>query len=122
MIRTGVRWTDCYGRECQVTGIDGDVIPLHRPSPSPVQRGTIKDPAITLPWLRSAAKQLDELRLCAERVALDPQWSAMEWRATCTPLLIRLPGTRQLLASLSLIRVGHWPETEWAVRIRCAHS
>jgi hypothetical protein len=46
----------------------------------------------------------------------------MEWRATCAPLLIRLPRTRQLLASLSAIRVGQWPDTEWAARIRAAHG
>jgi hypothetical protein len=103
-----------------VAGSDRDVIPLH--SHSTIHSGTPNDLAVTLARLRAAAEQLDELRRCAERVALDPQWSAMEWRATCAPLLIRLPRVRQLLASLSLIRVGHWPDTEWAARVRTTHS
>lgn len=93
-----------------------NVIPLQ--VPSVMQPSTAEGPAITRARLRDAARQLDELRRCAERVALDPQWSAMEWRATCTPFLIRLPEARQLLASLSPIRIGHWPDTEWAARVR----
>jgi hypothetical protein len=46
----------------------------------------------------------------------------MEWRAICAPLLIRLPGTRQLLASLNPIRVGLWPDTDWAARVRTTHD
>jgi hypothetical protein len=46
----------------------------------------------------------------------------MGWRAICTPLLIRLSRAQQLLASLSPIRVGHWPDTEWAARVRSTHS
>ena len=103
-----------------MAGPDRDVIPLH--PRNTVHPETAKDPAITLAWLRAAAQQLDELRRCAERVALDPQWSAMEWRATCAPLLIRLSGAQHLLANLSLIRVGQWPDTEWAARVRCTHS
>lgn len=103
-----------------MAGRDRDVIPLH--PRSTVHAETAKDPAITLTCLRAVAQQLDELRRCAERVALDPQWSAMEWRATCTPLLIRLSGAQQLLASLNPIRVGQWPDTEWAARVRSIHS
>lgn len=112
--------TDRCAREFQVAGPDRDAIPLR--ARNTVQPRTTKAPAITLARLRAAAQQLDDLRRCAERVALDPQWSAMEWRATCAPLLIRLPGARQLLASLSPIRVGHWPDTEWAARVRTTHS
>jgi hypothetical protein len=98
-----------------------DVIPLHaRSAASP--RSKVSSPAITLSRLRAAAEQLDELRRCAERVALDPQWSAMEWRATCAPLLIQLSEARHLLASLSPIRVGQWPDTEWAARVRTSRS
>ena len=98
-----------------------DVIPLHaRSAASP--RSKTSSPAITLSRLRAAAEQLDELRRCAERVALDPQWSAMEWRATCASLLIQLSEARHLLASLSPIRVGQWPDTEWAARVRTSRS
>jgi hypothetical protein len=78
--------------------------------------------AITPGRLRAAAQQLEELRRSAERVAFDPQRSAMEWRATCAPLLIRLPEARQLLVSLAPIRVGYWPDTRWAARVRSACS
>lgn len=111
----------CSARECQVAAFDHNVIPLHAHSTaSPKARAS--SPAITLSWLRVAANQLDELSSCAERVALDPQWSAMEWRATCAPLLIRLTGARQLLTSLSSIRLGQWPDTEWAARVRTSRS
>ena len=103
-----------------MAGPDRNVIPLH--VPSAVHPRTARDAAITHARLRAAAQQLDELRRCAERIALEPQWSAMEWRATCAPLLIRLPGARQLLASLSPIRVGHWSDTEWAARVRATRS
>ena len=99
-----------------MAGRDRDVIPLH--ALNVAQPAAMREPAITLAWLRAAAQQLDELRHHAERVALDPQSSAMEWRATCAPLVIRLPGARDLLASLSPIRVGQWPDTEWAARVR----
>ena len=100
---------------------DRDVIPLHTRSTAS-SRATASSPAITLSRLRAAAEQLDELRRCAERVALDPQWSAMEWRATCARVLIRLSKARQLLTSLSSIRVGQWPDTEWAARVRTSGS
>jgi len=107
-------------REFQVAGSDRDVIPLHVRSTVPPR--TTKKPAITMARLRAAAQQLDELRRCAERIALDPQWSAMEWRAICAPLLIQMPGARQLLASLNPVRVGLWPDTEWAARVRTTHD
>ena len=99
---------------------DRDVIPLHVRSTVPSR--TTKKPAGTLARLRAAAQHLDELGHCAERITLDPQWSAMEWRAVCAPLLIQLPGARQLLASLNPIRVGLWPDTEWAARVRTTHN
>lgn len=111
----------CSARGCQVAASERDVIPLHaRSAASP--RSKTSSPAITLSRLRAAAEQLDELRRCAERVALDPQWSAMEWRATCASLLIQLSEARHLLASLSPIRVGQWPDTEWAARVRTSRS
>ena len=103
-----------------MAGPDHDVIPLHAYSAVPPT--TIQRLAITPTRLRAAAQQLDELRGCAERIALDPQRSAMEWRAICAPLIIQLHRARQLLASLNPIRVGLWPDTDWAARVRTTHD
>jgi hypothetical protein len=78
------------------------------------------DLPISLARLRSAVCQFGELRHYAERMANNPQWSAMDWRATCSPLLIRLPRARQSLADLDPIRVGRCADTGWAARIRNA--
>jgi hypothetical protein len=78
------------------------------------------DLPIPLDRLRSAVHQFDELRCYAERMAINPQWSAMDWRATCSPLLIRLPRACQSLADLDPIRVGRCTDTGWAARIRTA--
>jgi hypothetical protein len=101
-------------------GPDRDVIPLPVRGTGPLM--TSKKPATTPARFRAVAQQLEELRRCVERIALDPQWSAMEWRAICAPLIIQLPGARQLLASLNPVRVGLWPDTEWAARVRTAHD
>ena len=79
---------------------------------------TADDLPVPVAHLRSAVHQFDELRRYAERVAVDPRWSAIEWRATCSPLLIRLPRMRQSLADLDAIRVGQCADAGWAARIR----
>lgn len=83
---------------------------------------TADDLPVPVAHLRSAVHQFDELRRYAERVAVDPRWSAIEWRATCSPLLIRLPRMRQSLADLDAIRVGQCADAGWAARIRTARS
>lgn len=103
-----------------VVGPSRDVIPLHVRTRGPF--ATTKKLATTPARFRAVAEQLEELRRCVERIALDPQWSAIEWRAICAPLMIQLPGARQLLASLNPVRVGLWPDTEWAARVRTAHD
>ena len=40
----------------------------------------------------------------------------------CTPLMLRLPVARQSLAGLADVRVGTWPDTRWAMRLRTAHD
>jgi hypothetical protein len=36
--------------------------------------------------------------------------------------MLRLPAARQSLADLTGIRVGTWPDTHWAMRLRTAHD
>lgn len=66
--------------------------------------------------------ELEALRQCVAKVAIDYPWSAQEWAANCTPLILRLHFARQSLADLAMIRVGTWPDTGWAVRLRAAHD
>jgi len=80
------------------------------------------DLPVSVGRLRTAVQELDTLRCCVERVAREPHWSALEWRAACTPLMLRLPGARQALADLADITPGQWPDTGWAVRLRAARD
>ena len=77
---------------------------------------------VPLGRLASAVHQFEELRLYADRVAIDPHWSATDWRAICSSFLIKLPKTCQSLADLDPIRVGQCTDTDWAARIRTACS
>ena len=78
------------------------------------------DQLVPVAHLRAALHQFDELRRCAERLAADPQWSALEWRAASSPVLVHLPKTSQSLAALDPIRVGSHADTRWAAQIRTA--
>jgi hypothetical protein len=98
-----------------------NVIPL-RPRRTLHAKATANDLPVSLQRLSSAVQELDDLRRCAERIVSNPQWSAIEWRAACTPLLLHLPRARRSLADLGRIRVGRWPDTGWAVRLRTACS
>jgi hypothetical protein len=80
------------------------------------------DLPVALERLHMAVQELDNLRRCVERIVCDPHWSALEWRAACTPLMLRLPGARQSLADLADIMPGQWPDTDWAVRLRAARD
>jgi hypothetical protein len=68
------------------------------------------------------ARELDDVQRCLDRIVRDPRWSAPEWRATCSPLLVHLPRIRRCLTDLGGIRVGQWPDTGWAVQFRAAWS
>jgi hypothetical protein len=72
--------------------------------------------------LSNAAQELDSLRRCIEPILSDLRWSALEWRVACAPLLVRLPAARQSLEDLADVRVGRWPDTNWAVRLRAARD
>lgn len=72
--------------------------------------------------LGAVARELDHLGRCLDRIVRDPRWSALEWRATCSPLLIQMSGIRQSLTDLGQVRVGQWPDTGWAVRFRAELS
>lgn len=79
------------------------------------------DLPVPLSRLASSVHHFDELRRYADRVAMDPLWSATDWRAVYSSLLIKLPGTNQSLADLDPIRVGQCADTGWAARVRTAH-
>jgi hypothetical protein len=70
--------------------------------------------------LGGAAREFDDLGRCLDRIVHDPRWSALDWRAACAPLLVQLSGIRHPLTDLGRVRVGRWPDTGWAVRIRAA--
>ena len=80
------------------------------------------DLPVPLERLGVAVQELDDLRVCIERMVRDPHWSTQEWRAVCAPLMLRVPSARQSLADLAEIQVGRWPDTEWAVRLRAARD
>jgi hypothetical protein len=105
-----------YSEECLVQPPVQNVFTLH------AQRRSFHDLPVALECLHMAVQELDNLRRCVERVVCDPHWSALEWRAACTPLLLRLPGARQSLAELDDIIPGQWPDTDWAVRLRAARD
>jgi hypothetical protein len=67
-------------------------------------------------------RELDDLRGCVERVVRDPCWSALEWRAACTPLMLQAPKIRQSLTHLAEMRASRWPRTDWAVRLSAARE
>ncbi len=98
-----------------------NVIPLQPRSRLRVKMALDELP-VSLHSLSVAAKELDDLRRCAERIGRAPRWSAMEWKAASSPLLIRLAKVRKSLADLEWIRVGQWPDTDWALRLRAACS
>lgn len=77
---------------------------------------------LSLRCLGAAAQELSDLQCCIGRIVRAPQWSATEWRATCSPLLLHLPKARRSLADLDRIRVGRWPDIHWAARLRAARS
>ena len=78
------------------------------------------DLPVSVRRLGIAVQELDDLRRRLDTVVRDPRWSALEWRAACSPLLIRLPKIRQSLTDLGRIRAGRWPDTGWALRLRAA--
>jgi hypothetical protein len=86
------------------------------------QGTSLYDLPVPVERLRTAVQELNTLRCCVERVACEPHWSALEWRAGCTPLMLRLPGARQALAGLADITPGQWPDTGWAVRLAAARD
>jgi hypothetical protein len=92
------------------------VIPLHR------RGGPAEGLPIPMEWLRDAVRELEALRQCASRVARYQGLSAQEWAIRCTPLIMRLHLVRRSLADLAVIRVGAWPDTGWAVRLRAAQD
>jgi hypothetical protein len=98
-----------------------NVIPLQRRSRLRASMAPAELP-VSLHSLSVAARELDDLRHCAERIGLDARWSAMEWKAASSPLLIRLAKVRKSLTDLERIRVGQWPDTDWALRLRAACS
>jgi hypothetical protein len=97
------------------------VIRLH-PRGAIREGATADDLPLSLHRLGVAAQELSDLRSCIGRIVRDPQWSATEWRAACSPFLLHLPKARQSLAELDRIRVGRWPDIHWAARLRAARS
>jgi hypothetical protein len=77
---------------------------------------------IPLEQLGAAVRELNDLRGCVEQIARDPRWSALEWRAACMPVMLRVPRIRQSLAQLARIRASQWPDTDWAVRLCAARD
>lgn len=91
-----------------------NVIPLH-------PRGReCDDLPVPLERLSAAVRELDDLSDYIERITSDTQWLAVDWRATWTPLMLRLPPMRRTLSDLANVRGGQWPDANWAVRFRAA--
>ena len=90
--------------------------------PLPVPRRSLHDLPVALELLQLAVLELNKLRRSVERVGCDPHWSALEWRAACTPLMLRLPRSRQSLVTLADVRPDQWPDVSWAVRLRAARD
>jgi hypothetical protein len=80
------------------------------------------DLPVPLRRLGSAVRELDDLGRCLELIVGDPRWSALEWRATCSPLLVGLFKIGHSVTELEEVRVGRWPETGWAIRFRSTLS
>jgi hypothetical protein len=72
--------------------------------------------------LGAAARELDNLARGLDAIIGNPRWSAPGWRAICPPLLVLLFRIRQYFPDLDLIRIGRWPDTDWAIRTRAAFS
>ncbi len=85
-------------------------------------RRSSEDLPVPLERLGVAVQELDDLRRCIRQIIDEPGSSALEWSVACMPLMLRLPGARRSLADLAEIRVGRWPDTDWAVRIRAARD
>jgi hypothetical protein len=100
--------------ELPVSSYD-NVIPL-RPRNSP------EGLPVPVERLGAAVRELDGLRRCVEQIVRRPGWSVAEWRAACSPLLLRIPWARDSLADLDPIRSGGWPDAEWAVRVRARRA
>lgn len=91
-----------------------NVIQLHP------RRRSSEDLPVSLERLGVAVQELDDLQRCIEQTVRELSWPTLEWRVVCTPLMLRLSRARRLLADLSEIRAGRWPDTDWAVRFRAA--
>jgi hypothetical protein len=99
-----------------LSGSAGNVILLHRRGGSP------EGLPIPMECLDDAVRELKALRQCVSRVARYQGLSAQEWAISCTPLILRLHLVRRSLADLAVIRVGTWPDTGWAARLRAAQN
>jgi hypothetical protein len=96
-------------RSCQ------NVIPLH-------SGRSAQDLPVSLERLGVAVHKLDGLHNYVTRIVRDPRWSALEWSAACTPLMLQLPEAQESLADLARIRASGWPDTDWAVRLSTARD
>lgn len=114
-IRTKIRFP-AIAREGPGVTLHQNVIPLHP------QRRPSQDLPVPLERLGIAFQKLNDLWRCIERVVYDPRSSALEWKVAVTPLLPRLPEARESLADLDGVRVGRWPDTGWALRLRAARD
>lgn len=79
-------------------------------------------PPVPLRRFGTAIRELDDLSRCLDLIVRDPHWSALEWRAACSPLLVELFKIGRSVTELERVRVGRWPETGWAVRFRSTLS
>lgn len=77
---------------------------------------------VPLERLGVAVWQLADLGRCIERIVRDAQWSALDWRVACTPLMLRLPEAQHSLADLAGIDADRWSDAGWAVRLRAEHD
>lgn len=84
--------------------------------------GQAEDLPVPVDRLGAAVRELHNLGRCAERICCDSHGSATNWEVQLARLKLRLPEVRSSLAELAVIRAGHWPNTEWAVRFRGAHD
>jgi hypothetical protein len=92
------------------------------PRSAPSEEAATDELSLSLHRLGAAAQELSDLQSCLGRIVRDPRWSAAEWKAACSPLLLHLPKARQSLAELDGIRAGRWPDIDWAVRLRAARG
>lgn len=120
-----------YGNTSSMNSNCSEEYPVPRPAENVIRlrpTGALRakavpgDLPVPLRRLGAAAKELDDLGHHLDRIVRDPRWSALEWRAACSPLLVQLSGIRQSLTDLGQVRVGQWPDTGWAVRFRASLS